>query len=113
MPARQSFLVEMVEAREDLANAIALNSSMVNAARLVGPSIAGVVIAAVGEGWCFLIDAVSYLPVVASLLAMRLAPERGAARTGARAGPSFARASATRRASRQSATCCCCSRSSA
>jgi MFS family permease len=72
MPARQSFLVEMIEAREDLANAIALNSSMVNAARLVGPSLAGLVIAAVGEGWCFLIDAVSYLPVLASLLAMRL-----------------------------------------
>jgi MFS family permease len=73
MPGRQAFVVEMVDRREDLANAIALNSSMVNAARLLGPSIAGLVIAAVGEGWCFFIDAVSYLPVIASLLLMRLA----------------------------------------
>ncbi len=75
MPARQAMVVEMVEAREDLPNAIALNSSLVNAARLVGPSIAGVLIAAFGEGWCFAIDALSYVAVVASLLAMRL-PER-------------------------------------
>jgi MFS family permease len=74
MPARQSFVVEMVEKREDLPNAIALNSSMVNAARLLGPSIGGVIIAAVGEGWCFTLDAVSYLAVIASLLLMRLAP---------------------------------------
>jgi len=72
MPARQAFVVEMVEKREDLANAIALNSSMVNAARLLGPSIGGVVIAAVGEGWCFMIDAVSYIAVIASLLAMTI-----------------------------------------
>jgi MFS family permease len=63
----------MVEKREDLGNAIALNSSMVNGARLLGPSIGGVVIAAVGEGWCFFGDAVSYLAVIASLLLMRLA----------------------------------------
>ena len=74
MPARQSFVVEMVEKREDLPNAIALNSSLVNAARLLGPSIAGVVIAAVGEGWCFFIDGVSYIAVIASLLAMKAAP---------------------------------------
>jgi MFS family permease len=74
MPARQAFVVEMVESREDLANAIALNSSMVNAARLIGPSLGGVVIAAVGEGWCFMIDAVSYLAVIGSLLAMKLTP---------------------------------------
>jgi len=74
MPARQAFVVEMVERREDLANAIALNSSLVNAARLLGPSIAGVVIAAVGEGWCFFIDGVSYIAVIASLLAMKVAP---------------------------------------
>jgi MFS family permease len=73
-PARQAFVIEMVESRDDLANAIALNSSMVNAARLVGPSIAGVLIALVGEGWCFGVDAVSYLAVIASLLAMRLRP---------------------------------------
>jgi MFS family permease len=78
-PARQAFLVEMIDAREDLPNAIALNSSMVNAARLLGPSIAGVLVAAVGEGWCFAADAVSYLAVVASLLAMRV-PARPARR---------------------------------
>jgi MFS family permease len=74
MPGRQAFVVEMVDKREDLGNAIALNSSMVNAARLLGPSIGGVLIAAVGEGWCFFWDAVSYLAVLASLLLMRLAP---------------------------------------
>lgn len=72
MPARQSFVVEMVDNREDLANAIALNSSMVNAARLLGPSIAGVVIAAVGEGYCFLIDGISYIAVIVSLISMRV-----------------------------------------
>lgn len=75
MPGRQAFVVEMVERREDLPNAIALNSSMVNAARLVGPSIGGVIIAAVGEGWCFALDAVSYLAVIGSLLLMHLGPE--------------------------------------
>jgi MFS family permease len=74
MPARQAFVVEMVDRREDLSNAIALNSSMVNAARLVGPAIAGVLIAAVGEGYCFLADGLSYLAVIASLFAMRVAP---------------------------------------
>ncbi len=72
MPGRQAFLVEMVEDRQDLGNAIALNSSMVNMARLVGPSLAGMVIAVSGEGACFLIDGISYLAVIASLLAMRL-----------------------------------------
>jgi MFS family permease len=76
MPTRQAFLVEMLEDRGDLPNAIALNSSMVNAARLLGPSLAGVLIAWVGEGWCFLVDAVSYLPVIASLLAMHLPRRR-------------------------------------
>lgn len=73
-PARQAFVVEMIEDRQDLANAIALNSSMVNGARLVGPSVAGVLIAAAGEGWCFFADGVSYLAVIASLLMMRLLP---------------------------------------
>jgi MFS family permease len=73
-PARQAFVVEMVEDRADLPNAIALNSSMVNASRIIGPSIGGVVIAAVGEGWCFMADAVSYLAVIASLLAMTVRP---------------------------------------
>ncbi|HEY6136471.1 MAG TPA: MFS transporter [Thermoanaerobaculia bacterium] len=72
-PARQAFVVEMVEDRADLPNAIALNSSMFNASRIVGPAIGGAIIAAVGEGWCFLIDAVSYVAVIASLLAMRIA----------------------------------------
>ena len=79
MPGRQSFLVDMVEQREDLGNAIALNSSMVNLARLVGPAIAGVIIAAWSEGYCFLIDGISYLAVIASLLAMRDLPRRMAA----------------------------------
>ena len=73
-PARQAFVSEMVEDRADLPNAIALNSSMVNASRIIGPSIGGVVIAAVGEGWCFALDALSYVAVIASLRAMRLVP---------------------------------------
>jgi len=73
-PARQAFVVEMVDVRDDLANAIALNSTMVNGARLVGPSVAGILIAAVGEGWCFAIDAASYVFVIGSLLAMHLRP---------------------------------------
>ncbi|MGH7684980.1 MAG: MFS transporter, partial [Vulcanimicrobiaceae bacterium] len=74
MPVRQSLLVEMIEDRRDLPNAIALNSSMVNLARLVGPSVAGILIAAVGEGGCFAIDAVSYLAVIATLLMMKFKP---------------------------------------
>ena len=76
MPARQSFIVELVEKREDLANAIALNSSMFNSARLIGPSIAGICIAAFGEGVCFLANALSYTAVIFALLAMRLSPAR-------------------------------------
>ncbi len=71
IPARQAFVIEMVE-REDLMNAIALNSSMVNGARVVGPAVAGVVVAAVGEGWCFFLNAVSYVAVIGALLLMRL-----------------------------------------
>jgi MFS family permease len=74
MPGRQSFLVQMVEDRNDLSNAIAINSSMANGARLIGPAIAGLVIAAFGEGWCFLIDGVSYFAVIACLLLMRIKP---------------------------------------
>jgi MFS family permease len=73
MPGRQAFLVQMVEDKQDLGNAIALNSSMVNLARLVGPALAGLVIAAAGEGYCFAIDGTSYLAVIASLLMMRVA----------------------------------------
>ena len=71
-PARQAFVSELVEDRADLPNAIALNSSMVNGSRIIGPSIGGLVIGAVGEGWCFALDALSYVAVIASLLLMRL-----------------------------------------
>jgi MFS family permease len=72
MPGRQSFMLQMVDDRADLGNAIAINSSMVNMARLIGPALAGMLIAATSEGWCFLIDGISYIAVIASLLAMRL-----------------------------------------
>jgi MFS family permease len=72
IPARQSFLLEMVENKEDLGNAIALNSSMFNGARLLGPSIAGLVIAAIGEGLCFLLNAVSFIAVILALLSMKI-----------------------------------------
>ena len=71
-PARQALLVEMVTTRADVPNAIALNSSMVNGSRIIGPAAGGVIIAAVGEGWCFAIDAVSYVGVLTSLGLMRL-----------------------------------------
>lgn len=74
IPARQSFLIEMVGDRDDLPNAIALNSSIFNAARLIGPAIAGFAIAAVGEGWVILGNGVSYVFVLVSLLSMRLDP---------------------------------------
>jgi MFS family permease len=77
MPGRQSFLIQMVDDRNDLANAIAINSSMANGARLIGPALAGLVIAAFGEGWCYLIDGVSYFAVIASLLLMRVAALEG------------------------------------
>jgi MFS family permease len=82
MPVRQSFIVQMIETRGDLGNAIALNSSLVNAARLIGPSVAGILIAAFGEGICFLINALSYVPAIAALLAMRFEPPRAAAANG-------------------------------
>ncbi|MBF0533155.1 MAG: MFS transporter [Candidatus Omnitrophica bacterium] len=73
IPARHSFTVEMIENKADLSNAIALNSTMFNLARLIGPSVAGVLISLVGEGTCFLLNAISYLAVIVSLCAMRLA----------------------------------------
>ena len=79
VPTRQSFLLELIEKREDLGNAIALNSSMVHAARLVGPSLAGIFIAAMGEGICFLLNAISFVPVIAALLAMKIQPKEKAA----------------------------------
>lgn len=76
IPVRQSFVVDMIERREDLGNAIALNSSMVNGARLVGPSVAGMLIAALGEGLCFLLNGLSFITVIAALLAMRITPKK-------------------------------------
>jgi MFS family permease len=73
IPVRQAFTIEMIEKKEDLGNAIALNSSMVNIARLIGPSLAGIIIAAFGEGPCFLLNALSYVAVIVSLLLMKIA----------------------------------------
>jgi MFS family permease len=78
IPARQSFFVEMTN-REDLINAIALNSSAFNGARIIGPAVAGITVAAVGEGWCFFANAVSYIAVIAGLLRMHVAPFKGRA----------------------------------
>jgi MFS family permease len=74
IPTRQSFVIYMIDKREDLGNAIALNSAMFNGARFLGPSVAGLLIAAVGEGICFLLNGLSYLAVIAALLAMKLSP---------------------------------------
>jgi len=73
IPTRQAFVSDMV-AREDLLNAIALNSSMFNGARIVGPAIAGILVAAVGEGWCFFGNAVSYIAVITGILLMKITP---------------------------------------
>jgi len=71
IPGRQAFIVEMV-GKEDLMNAIALNSSMFNGARVIGPAIAGILVARIGEGWCFFANGVSYIAVIAGLLLMRV-----------------------------------------
>jgi MFS family permease len=76
VPSRQAFLIQMVDNKEDLGNAIALNSSMVNSARLLGPSIAGILIALAGEGICFLFNSLSYLFVIISLLLMKVQPRK-------------------------------------
>ena len=76
VPARQSLVIEMIDKKEDIGNAIALNSSMVNGARLLGPSIAGVLIVLTSEGICFLLNGLSYLFVIASLLFMKIAPKK-------------------------------------
>ena len=86
IPARQSFLTEMVGGREDLPNAIALNSSMFNAARLIGPAVAGFVVAAAGEGICILINAASYVAVLGSLYRIRVPDRSRTAVTGALLG---------------------------
>ncbi len=75
IPARQSFVVQMVDKKEDLGNAIALNSFMFNSARLIGPSLAGILVAAIGEGICFLLNAISYIAVIIALLAMKVEPK--------------------------------------
>jgi MFS family permease len=75
IPARQSFMVEMV-GRNDLMNGIALNSSMFNASRVVGPAIAGILVAGIGEGWCFFANAVSYIAVIIGLFLMKLPPSQ-------------------------------------
>ena len=85
MPTRQAFVVTLIEDKNDLANAIALNSSMFNAARLLGPTVAGAIIAASNEGWCYLIDGFSYLAVLAALLAMRV--KAAPMKTGATISP--------------------------
>ncbi len=83
IPARQAFIVEMVKG-QDLVNAIALNSSMVNGARIIGPAIAGILVASIGEGWCFFANGLSYLAVIAGLLLMEIdPPPRGQQATSA------------------------------
>ncbi|MEH1937196.1 MAG: MFS transporter [Nostoc sp.] len=81
-PARQAFVPELVEHREDLANAIAINSTMFNGARLIGPAIGGLLIARVGTGYCFLIDGLSYIAVIAALLAMQVKPWKNSVTDG-------------------------------
>jgi MFS family permease len=79
VPARQSLLIDMV-VRDDLMNAIALNSSMFNGARIIGPAIAGILVARIGEGWCFFANAASYIAVITGLLMMKFGPLRTALR---------------------------------
>ena len=76
IPTRQAFVVDMV-GKSYLGNAIALNSSMFNSARIIGPAVAGVLVAAIGEGWCFFANGVSYIAVIAGLLLMRVESDRG------------------------------------
>ena len=85
MPTRQSFVIDLLEDRNDLNNAIALNSLMVNIGRLVGPTVAGILISWVGEGMCFLLNAASFIAVLAALLAMKINPaniKSGKSKTG-------------------------------
>jgi MFS family permease len=76
MPVRQAFIIEMIKDRDELPNAIALNSSIFNASRLVGPAVAGLVVAAAGEGVCFLINGLSYIAIIAAFLSMNVTPAR-------------------------------------
>ena len=113
MPGRQSFMVQMVEDRGDLSNAIAINSSMVNLARLIGPSLAGLVIAATNEGWCFFIDGISYIAVIVSLLLMRVHVRRREACRRIHGSSNCTKAGSMSRPLCPSALSCCCSRWSA
>jgi MFS family permease len=81
IPARQAFLMDMV-GREDLINAIALNSSMFNASRVVGPAVAGILVASIGEGWCFFANGASYVAVIVGLLCMKIELRRAAGQPG-------------------------------
>ena len=81
IPTRQSFIVDLVK-REDLNNAIALNSSMFNGARIVGPAIAGILVAYIGEGWCFAANSISYIAVIIGLLAVKIQPHKREKPTG-------------------------------
>lgn len=83
LPARQAFLVEMV-GKEDLMNAIALNSTLFNSARVIGPAIAGILVAWIGEGWCFFANGISFIAVIVGLLLMRLPPFQPGAKTSMR-----------------------------
>ena len=85
VPSRQAFVARLV-GREHLLNAVALNSVLVNASRVIGPAVAGLVMAAVGVGWCFLLDAVSYLAVIGTLMTLTLLPWRAAPRRTAATG---------------------------
>ncbi len=105
IPARQSFLVQLV-GRSDLMNAIALNSTMFNGARIIGPAIAGVLVAAIGEGWCFFVNGVSYLAVLTGLLLMHPKPPP-ARRGGRRHWAGSWRASPTWPAPHRSGRSCC------
>jgi MFS family permease len=80
IPVRHSFIVEIVDKKEDLGNAIALNSMIFNGARFVGPSLAGLIVARLGEGVCFFINGISYLAVIAALFAMKIEKERPSVR---------------------------------
>lgn len=72
MPVRQSFFIELIEKKEDLGNAIALNSAMVNGARLIGPSLAGILVASFGESWCFMINSLSFIAIIFTLMQMKI-----------------------------------------
>jgi MFS family permease len=74
IPVRQSFVIELIEKKEDLSNAIALNSAMVNGARLIGPSIAGLLVASFGESWCFMINSLSFIAILSTLMLMKIQP---------------------------------------